>query len=185
MVDQYGVVLQSARGAVVNLPELVVGGPISGSWWAHPRHDEIFRVLNEADESEDVVRLPLVKGKLALVHRRLWPALVRLVDRIGPDSARRGAGGAHGERRPPVAVGCVPGMGSACGARSGCPAQRRPSDRSTPRRCPPRLIGLQGAARPLRPAAQPAIGGAHGSGSTGHRNVRASLRHHREHSTAT
>ena len=86
MVDQYGVVLQSARGAVVNLPELVVGGPISGSWWAHPRHDEIFRVLNEAAASEDVVRLPLVKGKLALVHRRLWPALVRLVDRIGPDA---------------------------------------------------------------------------------------------------
>ena len=85
MVDQYGVVLQSARGAVVNLPELVVGGPVSGSWWAHPRHDEIFRVLNEAAASEDVVRLPLVKGKLALVHRRLWPALVRLVDRIGPD----------------------------------------------------------------------------------------------------
>jgi hypothetical protein len=86
IVEQYGVVLQSARGTVVNLPELVVGGPISGSWWAHPQHDEIFRVLNEAAASADVVRLRLVKGKLALVHRRLWPALVRLVDRIGPDA---------------------------------------------------------------------------------------------------
>ena len=86
IVEEYGVVLQAARGTVVNLPELVVGGPISGSWWAHPQHDEIFRVLNEAAASDDVVRLRLVRGKLALVHRRLWPAVVRLVDRIGSES---------------------------------------------------------------------------------------------------
>jgi hypothetical protein len=86
IVEEPGVVLQSARGPVVNLPELVVGGPISGSWWAHPKHDEIFGVLNEAAASDDVVRLRLVKGKLALVHRRLWPVLVRLVDRIGPEA---------------------------------------------------------------------------------------------------
>jgi len=100
IVEQHGVVLQSARGAVANLPELVVGGPISGSWWAHPRHDEIFRVLNEAAESDDVVRLRLVKGKIALVHRRLWPALVRLADTIGPGALgavheEHTAGGAH------------------------------------------------------------------------------------------
>jgi len=86
IVEQHGVVLQSAKGAIPNLPELVVGGPISGSWWAHPEHDEIFRVLNEAAESDDVVRLRLVKGKIALVHRRLWPALVRLLDTLGPDA---------------------------------------------------------------------------------------------------
>jgi hypothetical protein len=86
VVEQHGVVLQSARGAIANLPELVVGAPISGSWWAHPQHEEIFRVLNEAAASDDVVRLRLVKGKLALVHRRLWPALVRLADQIGPDA---------------------------------------------------------------------------------------------------
>jgi hypothetical protein len=100
IVETHGVVLQSARGAVVNLPELVVGGPISGSWWAHPQHDEIFRVLNEATASDDVVRLRLVKGKIALVHRRLWPALVRLVDRIGPEALaavheQHAASGAH------------------------------------------------------------------------------------------
>jgi hypothetical protein len=86
LVDQHGVVLQSARGPIVNLPELVAGGRISGSWWAHPKHDEIFRVLNEAATSNDVVRLRLVNGKIALVHRRLWPALVRLVDRVGPEA---------------------------------------------------------------------------------------------------
>lgn len=86
IVEHYGVVLQSARGTVTSLPEVVVGGRISGSWWAHPQHDEIFRVLNEATASDDVIRLRLVDGKLALVHRRLWAALVRLADTIGPEA---------------------------------------------------------------------------------------------------
>jgi hypothetical protein len=43
-------------------------------------------VLNEAATSNYVVRLRLVNGKIALVHRRLWPALVRLVDRVGPEA---------------------------------------------------------------------------------------------------
>jgi hypothetical protein len=106
LVDQHGVVLQSARGPIVNLPELVVGERISGSWWGHPRHDEIFRVLNEAAASDDVIRLRLVKGKIALVHRRLWPALVRLADRIGPDVLaavyeEHTSGGAHRVRTVP------------------------------------------------------------------------------------
>ncbi len=106
IVEHHGIVLQSARGPVVNLPELVVGGPISGSWWAHPRHDEIFRVLNEASGSEDVVRLRLVEGHLALVHRRLWPALARLRDRIGSDAMasvqeEHTSSGAHRSRTVP------------------------------------------------------------------------------------
>jgi hypothetical protein len=62
---------------------LVVGGPITGSWWGHPDHDEIFRVLNEATSSDQVVRLKLVDSKVTLVHRRIWPALVRLADQLG------------------------------------------------------------------------------------------------------
>jgi hypothetical protein len=89
LVEEHGVVLQAARGPIPNVPELVVGEPIAGSWWAHPSHDEIFRVLNEAAASDDVVRLRLVNGKIALVHRRLWPALVCLADRIGPDALAR------------------------------------------------------------------------------------------------
>jgi hypothetical protein len=106
IVERYGVVLQSARGAVPSLPELVVGGRISGSWWSHPQHDEIFRVLNEAAASEDVARLRLVDGKLTLVHRRLWPALVRLVDTIGPEALasvleEHTANGSHRSRTVP------------------------------------------------------------------------------------
>ena len=75
-------VLQSARGPVPNLAEQVAGEPIRGSWWAHTSGHEIFAVLTRVLNSPDVVATRLVNGKVTLVHRRLWPALVRVADRF-------------------------------------------------------------------------------------------------------
>jgi hypothetical protein len=83
LIEEHGMLLQAAQGPIPSLPALVVGEPITGSWWGHPQHDEIFRVLNEATSSDQVVRLKLVGGKVTLVHRRVWPALVRLADQLG------------------------------------------------------------------------------------------------------
>lgn len=77
-----GMLLQSARGPIPNVAELVVGAPITGSWWAHAQSHAIFDVLNELVGSPDVVRMKLVKRKVTLVHRRLWPALVCIADRL-------------------------------------------------------------------------------------------------------
>lgn len=60
----------------------MVGAPIQGSWWGHPRSHEIFDAINQARSSSAIVATPLVRGKVTLVHRRLWPALVRLADRL-------------------------------------------------------------------------------------------------------
>jgi hypothetical protein len=79
---EHGMLLASARGPIPNVAELVAGEPIRGSWWAHRRSHEIFAVLNELTDSPDVVRLRLIRGKITLVHRRLWPALVRLSDKF-------------------------------------------------------------------------------------------------------
>lgn len=81
---EHGMLLQSARGALPNVAELVAGEPITGSWWGHPRGHQIFNTLAELDHSPDVVRLRLVNGKVTLVHRRVWPALVRVADRFTP-----------------------------------------------------------------------------------------------------
>ena len=83
LVEQ-GMLLQSARGPIPNVAELVAGDSIKGSWWGHPKGHEIFNVLGELDDSPDVVRLRLVNGKVTLVHRRLWPALVRAADCFTP-----------------------------------------------------------------------------------------------------
>jgi hypothetical protein len=77
-VEKHGVVLASARGPVPTLAEAVAGEPIIGSWWAHPKGRAIFAALSELDDSEDVRSFKLVDGKVTLVHRRAWPALVRL-----------------------------------------------------------------------------------------------------------
>ena len=77
-----GMLLQSARGPIPNVAELVAGEPIRGSWWGHPDGHAIFDALQTLSESPDVVRLRLVNGKVTLVHRRVWPALVRVADRL-------------------------------------------------------------------------------------------------------
>jgi len=86
VLSEHGMLLASARGPIPNVAELVAGEPIRGSWWAHPRSHEIYAVLNALTDSPDVVRLRLIRGKITLVHRRLWPALVRLSDKF-PDQA--------------------------------------------------------------------------------------------------
>jgi len=84
-VREHGVVLQSARGPVPNLAEHVAGEPIRGSWWGHKSGHEIFAVLTRLLRSPDVIATRLVNGNVTLVHRRLWPALVRVADRFPAD----------------------------------------------------------------------------------------------------
>jgi hypothetical protein len=83
-VKDRGVVLVSAKGPVPRLTEAIVDERIKGSWWAHPRSHQIFAVLQAVTGSEDVLVCRLVDGKVTLVHRRLWPALVRLASRFPP-----------------------------------------------------------------------------------------------------
>lgn len=53
---------------------LVAGGPIRGSWWAHPKAHEIYRVL-EGIGDDEALAVKLVSKKQTLVHRSLWPEL--------------------------------------------------------------------------------------------------------------
>jgi hypothetical protein len=84
-VARHGVVLASGKGPVPNLAEAVAGGPIRGGWWGHPKGREIFRALQALDDSPDVLSFRLVERKITFVHRRLWPALVRLAGELGKE----------------------------------------------------------------------------------------------------
>ena len=83
-VRQHGVVLVSAKGAVPRLTEVIAGEPIKGSWWAHPKSHQIFAILQAVTDSKDILVCRLVDGKVTLVHRRLWSALVRVAERFSP-----------------------------------------------------------------------------------------------------
>jgi hypothetical protein len=84
-LQEHGMLLESAKGPLPNVAELVVGEPISGSWWSHPAGHEIFAAINDLADSPDVVRLRLLNGRVTLVHRRLWPAVARLAERFPPE----------------------------------------------------------------------------------------------------
>jgi hypothetical protein len=81
-VRRHGIVLEGARGPVPNLAEAVVSRPIKGSWWGHPQGHQIFGLTRAVRASPDVLTCRLVSGKVTYVHRRLWPALVRLAPRF-------------------------------------------------------------------------------------------------------
>jgi hypothetical protein len=51
---------------------IITGEVVAGSWWSHPRAQEIFRQLEKLD---DVVTAKLFAGKVTFVHRRLVAAL--------------------------------------------------------------------------------------------------------------
>jgi hypothetical protein len=55
-----------------NVCALVVGERVRGSWWAHPRAQEIFNVYDGLEDHPDVLITKLVSGKVTYVHRPLW-----------------------------------------------------------------------------------------------------------------
>ena len=92
-VERHGVVLQAARGPVPSLAEAIAGGPIRGSWWGHAKGREIFRVARAICESPEVLVCKFVDGKVTYIHRRLWPALVKLASHFRNSVAERLAEG--------------------------------------------------------------------------------------------
>src|SRR5262245_31218436 len=81
-VRLHGVVLVAGKGPVPRLVEAIAGEEIRGSWWAHPHSRQIFATLQPVVASAEVLVCRLVGGKSTLVHRRVWPGLVRLAARF-------------------------------------------------------------------------------------------------------
>ncbi len=74
-LEQHGILLKTDP-KLPNVCALVVGGPIRGSWWAHPKSHEIFGVLTGLAAHPDVLVVKLVSGKDTFIHRSLWPAVL-------------------------------------------------------------------------------------------------------------
>jgi len=105
-VEQYGVVLEAARGLVPSLAETIAGEPIRGSWWGHAKSREIFRAARAVYESPDVLVCKLINDKVTYVHRRVWPALIKLAPRFDKKRLAKvwdehTKSGAHVSRRTP------------------------------------------------------------------------------------
>lgn len=67
-----------------SLASMITGGPVRGSWWAHPASQMIFRALTELSSHADVLVVKLIEGKNTLVHRRVWADLVAIATAAEP-----------------------------------------------------------------------------------------------------
>lgn len=71
-----------------------------GSWWSHPRASDIYARLQAIERHPDVLLAKLLAGKVTLIHRTLWPALLAVVtareawqlDGLSPGALRALAG---------------------------------------------------------------------------------------------
>ena len=84
-VRRHGIVLVSAKGPAPRLTEAIAGEPIKGSWWGHAKSHQIFAILQQLGDSPDILVCRFIAGRVTLVHRRLWPAIVKLASHFHPD----------------------------------------------------------------------------------------------------
>ena len=73
-LEEYGLLLLQDK-TLPSVVGIITEERVAGSWWLHPRSQEIFRRLGELEAAGDVVATKLISGKVTFVHRRLWPAL--------------------------------------------------------------------------------------------------------------
>jgi hypothetical protein len=85
LLKREGVLLESSQGPVPNLVELIAGEAVKGNWWSHPQSHRIFALTRSVRDSPDVVTCRVVNNKVTFVHRRAWPALVRLANLFPKD----------------------------------------------------------------------------------------------------
>jgi hypothetical protein len=64
--------------SLASVVSLVVGAPVRGSWWGHPAGGLIYAVGEALESDRDILFAKLWRGKRTLVHRRLWPEVVRV-----------------------------------------------------------------------------------------------------------
>jgi hypothetical protein len=72
---EYGLLLvQDARLPCAT--SIVAGGPMRGSWLGSPLAHATYDLLVALEEHPDVLQTKLVSGKVTMVHRELWPAVL-------------------------------------------------------------------------------------------------------------
>jgi hypothetical protein len=61
-----------------NVAALLAGETVRGSWWAHPKAHEMYRVSSQLRAHPDVLAIKLVSGKITFINRPLWMAVLAI-----------------------------------------------------------------------------------------------------------
>jgi len=87
-VETNGIMLESAHGRVPTFADFVAGERVT-RWWGHKKGQLIFALTRAMRDSPDVLTCRFIDNKITYVHRRLWPALVKLSGEL--DTSKLGA----------------------------------------------------------------------------------------------
>jgi hypothetical protein len=79
LLERHGVISVVRAGTCPSLVAEIIGEGVRGSWWGHPKGAIVYGILESLHDHPDVLITRLVAGKNTLVHRALWPALLRVV----------------------------------------------------------------------------------------------------------
>ena len=87
-VETNGITLESAHGRVPTFADFVAGERVT-RWWGHKKGQLIFALTRAMRDSPEVLTCRFIDNKITYVHRRLWPALVKLSSEL--DTSNLGA----------------------------------------------------------------------------------------------
>ncbi|HEY0706651.1 MAG TPA: hypothetical protein VGG33_07635, partial [Polyangia bacterium] len=74
-IEDFGLLLLSDPKRP-NAVQILTGEFPRGSWWSHPQANAIYAQLQIVEDHPDVALVKLIAGKVTMVHRGLWPALL-------------------------------------------------------------------------------------------------------------
>src|SRR5215467_11117714 len=77
-VRDRGIVTLTPEIGVSSLVAKIGGAKIPARWWSASNANRIYKAYMGLVEDADILATKLVKGKVTLIHRRLWPELIRL-----------------------------------------------------------------------------------------------------------
>jgi hypothetical protein len=83
LLREQGLLLQQDK-VLPSVVGFVAGEPLASSYWQHPQAHAIFHCLDELADHPDVLLAKLVWGKVTLIHRNLWPALLAVATAGAP-----------------------------------------------------------------------------------------------------
>jgi len=70
-LKHFGLLLESDK-FLPSVVGIITGEKIPGSWWSHKKGHEIFNILGELSEKDDVLLTKLISGKVTFIHKNLW-----------------------------------------------------------------------------------------------------------------
>jgi hypothetical protein len=71
-LQRFGILL-TVDPSLPSVCSIIVGEPIRGSWWSHPRSRDIYEALQALASRPSVLVAKLVSRKNTFIHRNLWP----------------------------------------------------------------------------------------------------------------